>query len=111
MSAARRGEGRRRELASLRVAREPEDLDVAPSGRRRLVFAAAAVLLALVLWLVYRAMAARPVVVQVASASARPSGAPVRGAVLAGTGYVVTGEKYIAIGVRVAGRIERYFVD
>jgi RND family efflux transporter MFP subunit len=49
--------------------------------------------------------------VQVASASARPGEAPVRGAVLAGTGYVVTGEKYIAIGVRVAGRIERYFVD
>jgi RND family efflux transporter MFP subunit len=36
---------------------------------------------------------------------------PVTGAVLAGTGYVVTGEKYIAIGVRVAGRIERYFTD
>ncbi len=40
-----------------------------------------------------------------------PGGAPVRGAVLSGTGYVVTGEKYIAIGVRVAGRIERYYVD
>jgi RND family efflux transporter MFP subunit len=31
--------------------------------------------------------------------------------VLAGTGYVVTGEKYIAIGVRVAGRIEKYFAE
>jgi RND family efflux transporter MFP subunit len=31
--------------------------------------------------------------------------------VLSGSGYVVTGEKYISIGVRVAGRIEAYLVD
>src|SRR5882672_9293049 len=37
--------------------------------------------------------------------------APVRGTVLSGSGYVVTGEKYISIGVRVPGRIERYFVE
>ena len=31
--------------------------------------------------------------------------------VLSGSGYVVTGERYISIGVRVAGRIDRYFVE
>jgi RND family efflux transporter MFP subunit len=31
--------------------------------------------------------------------------------VLSGSGYIVTGEKYISIGVRVAGRIDAYLVD
>lgn len=31
--------------------------------------------------------------------------------VLAGSGYIVTGERYVSIGVRVAGRIDRYFVE
>jgi len=31
--------------------------------------------------------------------------------VLSGSGYVVTGERYISIGVRVPGRIDRYFVE
>jgi RND family efflux transporter MFP subunit len=31
--------------------------------------------------------------------------------VLSGSGYVVTGERYVSIGVRVAGRIDRYFVE
>ena len=31
--------------------------------------------------------------------------------VLSGSGYVVTGDRYVSIGVRVAGRIDRYFVE
>ncbi len=31
--------------------------------------------------------------------------------VLSGSGYVVTGDRYVSIGVRVPGRIERYFVE
>lgn len=31
--------------------------------------------------------------------------------VLSGSGYIVTGERYVSIGVRVPGRIERYFVE
>jgi len=31
--------------------------------------------------------------------------------VLSGSGYVVTAERYVSIGVRVAGRIDRYFVE
>lgn len=30
---------------------------------------------------------------------------------LSGSGYIVTGERYVSIGVRVAGRIDRYFVE
>jgi RND family efflux transporter MFP subunit len=30
---------------------------------------------------------------------------------LSGSGYVVTGDRYVSIGVRVPGRIERYFVE
>ena len=30
---------------------------------------------------------------------------------LSGSGYIVTGDRYISIGVRVAGRIDRYFVE
>lgn len=31
--------------------------------------------------------------------------------VLSGSGYVVTGERYVSVGVRVPGRIDRYFVE
>ncbi len=31
--------------------------------------------------------------------------------VLSGSGYVVTGDRYISIGVRIPGRIEKYFVE
>ena len=31
--------------------------------------------------------------------------------VLSGSGYIVTGDRYVSIGVRVAGRIDRYFVE
>jgi RND family efflux transporter MFP subunit len=32
-------------------------------------------------------------------------------AVLSGSGYIVTADKYISIGVRIPGRIEKFFVD
>jgi len=35
----------------------------------------------------------------------------IAGPLLSGAGYLITAEKYIAIGVRVPGRIERFFVD
>ena len=40
-----------------------------------------------------------------------PGAAAASGPVLSGSGYVVTGDKYISIGVRVAGRIDAYLVD
>lgn len=49
--------------------------------------------------------------VRVVYARAQSGGQPLVGAALSGTGYAITAEKYIAIGVRVPGRIERFFVD
>ncbi|MGH7899910.1 MAG: efflux RND transporter periplasmic adaptor subunit, partial [Candidatus Binatia bacterium] len=52
---------------------------------------------------------ASPLAVRVVHARAETGGRS--GTVLSGTGYLITAEKYIAIGVRVPGRIERFLVD
>jgi RND family efflux transporter MFP subunit len=97
------------DLRSLRIDRSDEELTT--PRRRPWRWGAVGVVLLLAVSGLLRAVGPRVPEVQTASALVRGSDEPVRGAVLAGTGYVVTGEKYIAIGVRVAGRIERYFVD
>jgi RND family efflux transporter MFP subunit len=52
----------------------------------------------------------RPLPVGVAYATrGAPSEVPLP--VLSGSGYVVTGDRYVSVGVRVAGRIDRYFVE
>ena len=104
-----RDERLRSELASLRIDR---DQAATPARRRRSRLWVTLVVLALVgLWVGLRARAGRVPEVQVVSATATAPGKAVRGTVLSGSGYVVTGEKYISIGVRVPGRIERYFVE
>ncbi len=100
----------RDELAALRIDRSRPP---AKPGRRRLALAAAGggVVLLLSGLAAWRFLAA-PVVVEVAYAlRSEPGSASASGPVLAGSGYVVTGEKYISIGVRVPGRIDEYFVD
>jgi len=105
-----RDERLRSELASLRIDRD--QAAATPARRRRLRLWVTLVVLALVgFWVGMRARAGRVSEVQVVSATATTPGKPVRGTVLSGSGYVVTGEKYISIGVRVPGRIERYFVE
>jgi len=101
---------RAQQLRSLKIDRAADER-MEPRRRRPWRWVALAAVLAVAAWIGARAVGGRVPVVQVATAVARGGGAPVRGAVLAGTGYVVTGEKYIAIGVRVAGRIEKYFAD
>ena len=101
----------RTELSSLRIDRAGDDTAAARRARRPILWGVLALLAALGLWLGYRARADRALEVQVVTAATPPAGAPVRGTVLSGSGYVVTGEKYISIGVRVAGRIERYYVE
>ena len=101
----------RDELASLRIDRSKPP----PRGSRRgpLLLGAAALGLALLgggafLW---RSLT-RPLPVAVAYAErSEPGAAAASGPVLSGSGYVVTGDKYISIGVRVAGRIDEYLVD
>lgn len=97
------------DLRSLRIDRSDEEL--AAPRRRPLRWVLGGLALLLAMWVGSRALGTRAPEVQTATAVARGGETPVRGAVLSGTGYVVTGEKYIAIGVRVAGRIERYYAD
>jgi RND family efflux transporter MFP subunit len=97
------------DLRSLRIDRSDEEL--AAPRRRPWLWAGVALAVLIAAWAAARAFGTRVPEVQTAPAVVRGGEGPVRGAVLAGTGYVVTGEKYIAIGVRVAGRIERYYSD
>jgi RND family efflux transporter MFP subunit len=100
----------RDELAALRIDRS------APrraANRQRTLYVGGAValflLLALPLWWVFSG-GAEPVRVEFATRQESGASAP-PAAVLSGSGYIVTGEKYISIGVRVAGRIDAYLVD
>jgi len=100
----------RDELAALRIDRgRPAP---APGGRRRALIAGGAALALLVAatagWLALGR--AQPVQVVFAERS-EPGAAAPTGPVLAGSGYVVTGDKYISIGVRVPGRVDAYLVD
>ncbi len=101
----------RDELAALRIDRSPPRSGRG-NGRGRLYLAGGlAALLLLGAFLAWRWWT-RPLPVQVAYAARSEAGsAAASGPVLSGSGYVVTGDKYIAIGVRVAGRIDEYLVD
>jgi RND family efflux transporter MFP subunit len=98
----------RRNLQALRLER-----GTPPPRRRRLgrtVLVVAAVVAALVV--VTRLSRGRPVPVDVASVTVlEPAAGAADVPVLSGAGYVVSADRYISIGVRVAGRIERYLVE
>jgi HlyD family secretion protein len=86
-----------------------------PRSRSRLWSLGLVLVLALIiggasLWL-YQLTLGRPPVVQVAFARLATDGATSTGPVLSGAGYVVTGDRYISIGVRVPGRIDAYEVE
>ena len=59
----------------------------------------------------WRLVRGSAVPVTVARATAVDAGTIEPAPVLSGSGYVVTGERYVSIGVRVAGRIDRYFIE
>lgn len=100
----------RDELASLRIDRSRPP---PRRGRGPLIGGLAALALLLIGgggWL-WRSLTA-PLEVRVAYAErSEPGAAAASGPVLSGSGYIVTGDKYISIGVRVAGRIDEYLVD
>ena len=62
-------------------------------------------------FLAWRATLGRKPEVKLAYATRSTPGANQAGAVLTGSGYVVTGDRYISLGVRIPGRIEEYLVD
>ncbi len=100
----------RAELASLRIERGAQVRPARRAGeRRRLmpVAIAVVVLAGLALWL----MSGRAVPVTVVYATLSAPGQAGAPPVLSGSGYIVTGDRYVSIGVRVAGRIDHYFVE
>lgn len=104
-----REEQRRADLSSLRIERAAA-VRRPPRRRRRW-------LLPLLLLLAVAGAAAawfvrtRPLPVAVAYATVSAPGESGPLPVLSGSGYVVTGDRYVSVGVRVAGRIDRYFVE
>ena len=101
----------RAELASLRLDRGPAAAPVKPRRPRRWALPAViavALLAALAAWI---RLAGRAVPVTVAYATLVAAGQAGPAPVLSGSGYIVTGDRYVSIGVRVPGRIERYFVE
>lgn len=115
MSAAEREARLRDDLASLRIDRGDAPAPTVRArtrrrGRRRwpAVVGLLVVLLAgLAVWRTAGAPQAVTVATAVVANPADIGPAPV----LSGSGYVVTGDRYVSIGVRVAGRIDRYFVE
>ena len=116
MSAGEKEARLREDLASLRIDRSDA---LAPTtraarsrrrGRRRWPAVVAMVVVLLASLAVWR-MVGAPHVVSVATAVVANPADIGPAPVLSGSGYVVTGERYVSIGVRVAGRIDRYFVE
>jgi len=98
----------RDELAALRI-----DRDAAPPrrGPGRVLLAGVAVALAVALAVGWRLVAGGRPEVRVAFAELSGGAQEAAAEVLTGSGYVVTGDRYISLGVRVPSRIERYLVE
>lgn len=99
----------RRDLASLRIDR---NAPAKPPGKRKTPRVTSLVVIvvglaALAVW----GIAGRRLTVTVVSATRSTPGQDGPVPVLSGSGYVVTGERYVSVGVRVPGRIDRYFVE
>ena len=96
---------RRADLSALQLQRTSSP----PPKRRRLAIGAVVAVFVIAI-LVLRTVD-RPVEVTAAEAKAVTAGEAPAAELLSGSGYVVTGDRYVSIGVRVAGRIDRYFVE
>jgi len=99
----------RADLASLRIERGPASHRRPPARRRWMLPLVFGLLLlgGAGAW----ALKMRPLAVRVALAQRAAPGEAGPAPLLSGSGYVVTGDRYVSIGVRVPGRIDRYFVE
>jgi len=107
-TAAHDSDALRADLASLRIERGAVPTRRPPRRRMPLIIVLIVVIVvAAIAW----AFTNRPAQVKVATAtrSTPAQSGPVP--VLSGSGYVVTGDRYVSIGVRVPGRIDHYFVE
>lgn len=113
-SPSERDDRLRDDLQSLRIERTPAATRAKRSQRggtgRGKRIAIAIVVLA-VAALGVRLVRGSVVAVEVGQATAVAAGSLEPAPVLSGSGYVVTGDRYVSIGVRVAGRIDRYFIE
>ena len=100
----------RNDLESLRIDRGAATTR-APRRRGRGKWLEAALAGLAVALLLGRAVVNRAKLVVVAQATRLEPGQSTASEILSGSGYVVTGDRYISIGVRVAGRIDHYFVE
>lgn len=101
----------RDDLAALRIDRDAVALRTGPRWRGWLLAGALAIAFAGASLGAYRLTIGRTAAVRVAYAErATGAGAPAA-TVLTGSGYVVTGDRYVSLGVRVPSRIERYLVE
>src|SRR5439155_485647 len=101
----------RAEFASLRVDRGPAAAPAKPGRQRRGALPAVIAVVLVAALAAWRLVAGRAVPVTVVHATLAASGQAGPAPVLSGSGYIVTGDRYVSIGVRVPGRIERYFVE
>ncbi|MBM4266972.1 MAG: efflux RND transporter periplasmic adaptor subunit [Deltaproteobacteria bacterium] len=98
----------RAHLESLRIERTARPTSRKPKRGRRSLLLVALVVVAIAAVAAWRLSARAPEVsVAYATKAALAGGAPL----LSGSGYVVTGERYVSVGVRVPGRIEKYFIE
>jgi RND family efflux transporter MFP subunit len=105
-------ERRRDDLAALRIDRSaPPATRERPRGWAAVWVGSASALFLLLSALLWKATLGRVAEVNVAYAQVSGQGAATAAAVLTGSGYVVTGDRYISLGVRVPGRIEAYLVE
>jgi RND family efflux transporter MFP subunit len=112
MSLEERGRPRRDDLAALRIDRDAVPLRSGPAWGRWVVAVALVAGFVIASLLAYRMTLGRTAVVRVAIAERSAPGTIAPAAtVLTGSGYVVTGERYISLGVRVPSRIEKYLVE
>jgi len=114
------GDRLREDLAALRLPRDRSTGDVAVGAEldgsvrraqrwRRIVWIVALGLaLAVIAW---RVFSSAPLPVEVAAAVPYAEAARVPIPVLSGSGYLVPAQPFIAVGSRIAGRIQRYRVD
>jgi RND family efflux transporter MFP subunit len=105
------GRPAREDLAALRIDRE--SAATRPSHRLRglLALGGIALLFAGASFGVWRLTLGAPLRVRVAYAETTGAASAPAAQVLTGSGYVVTGERYISLGVRVPSRIEAYLVE
>jgi RND family efflux transporter MFP subunit len=98
----------RADLASLRIERDPAPRRARRRVRLRTFLLPLLVSLGVAAWW---ASTRRPVDVDVEQVTVASPAEIGPAPVLSGSGYIVTGERYISLGVRVPGRIDRYFVE